>query len=1314
MTSYTPLLHLPEVASNQDQKEATINTAIAILEAAMNDTLVVSLATGNVTLNTDQFTKYFHHQFSGNTVARTVSVPNTPRWFAVENLGSATITFEVTGAPGLTAELASGKIGLVVSDGTNVRFVVPDPTGGVGLLQDLSNVSGVPTDHQLLRYVAADSNWEPWTLVLAFSQLSDFPGAYSANATKLLAVKADGSGLEWVSSAANVNSFIDLNDVPNSYSGAANKTVKVNSGATGLIFATPKLTEASDFPANYTSAAGKFARVNSTPNALIFDNVHVVDLSDGPGAPSAPNALKYVRINAAGTALEYGSGTGGPDHFFQLADVPASYTSQANKLVRVKADESGLDFRTLKFTELSDAPSAYTSAALKFVQVNAGATALVFSQPKVTDLSDGPGAFTSNAKKVVRVNAAATALEYVSLALTDLAGFPTTFTGQGGKFLQVKVDESGVQFATSSFTTSFLALTDSPDSYTAQAGKMVVVDPTATGLIFVPQPAVPTRLGQLADVEDGTGTPVQGAFLRWIDGIWQADVFPVTGGSGSSTFAGLTDGPGALTAHGLQYVRVNAAATHLEYITLPMIPTTLGQLADVEDGTGTPSQGSFLRYVDGVWQAEPSSSIGPGGAVAFLGLTDVPHSYTSKGGFNVRVNPGATGLEFTAPPFIPSLLGHLADVEDGTGTPAENAVLTWKNGVWQAEPAGAAGSSSLADLTDVDETTPPIAGQMLGWNASTQKWKPYQAVFPGSHPYWRIKIKAGQSSTVALSEVAFKESAFGTTQVAPSVFAHNTATGSAASNAFDSNSATSWHTNAVDGDTWLSVIYDSPTRVRSVNITSDATTAGLGPASFDVEWSDTGSDWVLGWSATAAAWGTSDSREFPFLVDSAAEFDLPFIRLDQMADVSFSNPLVGGQTLAWQPSIDTHYGKWIASDPITNITQLGGVDLAFDGNADHFLALSDDEFSVVFSNVLPATLRTYPDTGAHAYWRLSITDINTSLPAVTLVGLAELQFREIANGPAHPATGGTVLGSSAASGTAAANVFDSDPSTAFTGTAAPSIGSPVTIGYHFTAPVSVQEVYIKAIATGFGGTVGATPGIFDVQHSDNGTVWTTAFSVNATGPNWQFDKAEVFHDTPVVSAPSFRVLQDAPHSYIGQAHKLVSVKADETGLEFTAPSAGGSSNVAFLGDLVDVEAGTGTPVQGAFLRYIDGVWQADTPDVATRATIDIVVSKNGLLFNSQVLATIPLTRNVWFQDDFAGSKFHCKTNPSATTVISVLKNGTQIGTVSISTSGVATFSTIASGEEAFVTGDTLRIDGPTSADATLADFGITFAAQRAA
>jgi hypothetical protein len=317
--------------------------------------------------------------------------------------------------------------------------------------------------------------------------------------------------------------------------------------------------------------------------------------------------------------------------------VPSSYTGQANKIVKVNGAANGLTFGTLAFVGgLSDTPASYTGAGGKFVQVNSGATGLQFGAPKVSDLSDGPGAFTSNALKVVRVNAGTSALEYHAMALIDLIGFPAAYTGAGGKFLQVKVDESGLQFVSSSVTTNFLALTDTPTSYAGQANRAVVVDPTASGLVF--GAIVPTRLGHLADVEDGTGTPSQGSFLRWIDGVWQADVY--SPGAGVTSFAALTDGPGALTGHSLQLVRVNTAATALEYYTLPMIPTRLGQLADVEDGTGTP---------------------------------------------------------------------------------AENAVLTWKNGVWQAEPGA---PTSLALLTDVDESTPPTDGQALVFNGTAGKWKP--------------------------------------------------------------------------------------------------------------------------------------------------------------------------------------------------------------------------------------------------------------------------------------------------------------------------------------------------------------------------------------------------------------------------------------------------------------------------------------------------------------------------------------------------------------------------------------------------------------
>lgn len=602
MSDRTPILSLPEVSPNQTQKEATINTALAIVEAAMNETIGISLAAGNVTLNTDQFTKAFLQQYVGHTVARTVTIPSTVRWFAVENLGTGLITFQVQSPGyGATADLAVGKIGLLVSDGQDVRFVVPDAGSGVGLLEDLSNVSGTPTDHQLLRYVSADNNWEPWTLALAFSQLTDFPGAYGSNASKLLAVKDDGTGLEWVSSSANVTSFTDLDDTPGNYSGAAGRTVKVNTGGTALIFAQPKLTEASDFPTSYSGSANKFPRVNPGATAVVFDTLDVVDLTDGPGAPAIGNALQYVRVKSDGSGLEYGTGTGGPDHFYQLADVPSTYAGQSGKYTRVKSSEDGLEYHIPTFVELGDTPANFTGAAGKFAQVNAGATALQFGLPKVTDISDGPGAFAGNTLKTVRVNAAESALEYHLMAITELVGFPSSFTGQGGKFLQVNTGGTGVQFVTSSYTTNFLALTDTPSSYAGAANKFIQVDPTGTGLIFS-SVTIPVKLGDLADVEAGTGTPAQGNYLRWIDGVWQAD-------------------PGS-----------TGGATSLSQLTDVV-------LASLADGDILVYNATSLKF-----ENQPNSA----GASAFTDLTDVPPNYTGMGGRIVSVKGDESGLEFIA------------------------------------------------------------------------------------------------------------------------------------------------------------------------------------------------------------------------------------------------------------------------------------------------------------------------------------------------------------------------------------------------------------------------------------------------------------------------------------------------------------------------------------------------------------------------------------------------------------------------------------------------------------------------------------------
>lgn len=151
------ILNLPLVAPNQNQKETTINSALAILEAASNDETAFSMASGNRTLNTNDYTRAFHLQFTGQTAARVVTLPTTLRFFAASNNGAYDLTFKTPGSSGTTVIVAAGKRVLLLSDGLNVLAV----SSGVSTLANLSDVAGTPSDGQLLRYEADTSNWNP-------------------------------------------------------------------------------------------------------------------------------------------------------------------------------------------------------------------------------------------------------------------------------------------------------------------------------------------------------------------------------------------------------------------------------------------------------------------------------------------------------------------------------------------------------------------------------------------------------------------------------------------------------------------------------------------------------------------------------------------------------------------------------------------------------------------------------------------------------------------------------------------------------------------------------------------------------------------------------------------------------------------------------------------------------------------------------------------------------------------------------------------------------------------------------------------------
>lgn len=156
--SNTPILHLPQVAPNQNQKEDTINSAMAILEAAMNDDVTIAVTTGTINITADQFTKAFLHRYTGHTTNLVVAVlPTTPRWFCARNEGAYPMTLKLFGLVP-TLSLAAGKQVLLHSDGATLRAV----SEGVSSLADLSDVDGgsTPSNGQLLAWVTSAARWE--------------------------------------------------------------------------------------------------------------------------------------------------------------------------------------------------------------------------------------------------------------------------------------------------------------------------------------------------------------------------------------------------------------------------------------------------------------------------------------------------------------------------------------------------------------------------------------------------------------------------------------------------------------------------------------------------------------------------------------------------------------------------------------------------------------------------------------------------------------------------------------------------------------------------------------------------------------------------------------------------------------------------------------------------------------------------------------------------------------------------------------------------------------------------------------------------
>jgi hypothetical protein len=146
----------------------------------------------------------------------------------------------------------------------------------------------------------------------------------------------------------------------------------------------------------------------------------------------------------------------------------------------------------------------------------------------------------------------------------------------------------------------------------------------------------------------------------------------------------------------------------------------------------------------------------------------------------------------------------------------------------------------------------------------------------------------------------------------------------------------------------------------------------------------------------------------------------------------------------------------------------------------------------------------------------------------------------------------------------------------------------------------------------------------------------------------------------------FLGLSDTPDSYVGQAGKGVVVNGTATGLEFTTAATG---------------------------SYDLGLTWAET------------------LPASQVLLRYPFPRGVDFPAGLTGSRGVSAVAATATTTLDIRKNNTSVGSVQWAASATTATFTMASATS-FTAGDILTVHAPASADATLADLGLSLAGTR--
>ena len=187
----TTNLNAPNVSESQNSKEVTINEMGDAIDRATQDSVDIAV-TGNTTVSAAVYTRNFEFNLTGTPAAAfNLDVPNTRRFFLVNNGTNRTATVQVTGGAGAGVEIAAGQARLLYSDNADI---IEAGGGGGGGASAFTGLSDTPSGYtglagQVFRVNAAENALEAVALPYDFGALFEAEPAINTAFSRLIVAR---------------------------------------------------------------------------------------------------------------------------------------------------------------------------------------------------------------------------------------------------------------------------------------------------------------------------------------------------------------------------------------------------------------------------------------------------------------------------------------------------------------------------------------------------------------------------------------------------------------------------------------------------------------------------------------------------------------------------------------------------------------------------------------------------------------------------------------------------------------------------------------------------------------------------------------------------------------------------------------------------------------------------------------------------------------------------------------------------------------------------------------------------------------------